>query len=367
MPEPVTPQWLFYRGRVALTAILRGLGIGPGDEVATQAYTCVAVAEGVMATGAMPLWIDIDPNGYSMNPSSLASRIGPQTRAVIVQHTFGIPAQLADLVHIAEQHGIPVIEDCCHTLASTYRGRPVGTYGVAAFNSFEWGKPIAAGLGGGAYANDRELEAVLDGISAGFRNPPFSRTLRIESQYLAYRLLYRPRHYWQVKSSFQRLGRLGLAESNYHPVNAAEISDEFTFAMAAGARRRLGRRLTHEALGIRRRRQVVALYRQHILTEGVTHPVLPENEIIDLARYPLSVAGKDDLLRLAQDQGIELADWYRTPIHPLGEREAMAVGYQAGQCPAAEKRCLDVVSLPTNSSVGLSDIRRAARFLDDNL
>lgn len=367
MPEPVAPRWLFYRGRVALTALLRGLGTGPGDEVATQAYSCVAVPEGIMAAGATPLWIDIQSDGFNMDPASLASRIGPQTRAIIVQHTFGIPAELDDLIRVAGLHQIPVIEDCCHTVGSTYRGRPVGTYGVAAFNSFEWGKPIAAGLGGGAFANDLQLADAIDEIVAGLRNPPASRALRLEAQYLAFRLLYRPRHYWQVKSAFQRLGRLGLAESNYHPLNAAEVSDEFSFTMAGRAQRRLERRLTDESLRVHRRRQVVELYRRLIRSSSLAHPVLPENEVMDLTRYPLRVGRKEELLRLAEEQSIELADWYRTPIHPLSKQESLAVGYDSGQCPVAEKRCLEVVSLPTHAGVGVRDIRRTARFFDDNL
>jgi dTDP-4-amino-4,6-dideoxygalactose transaminase len=365
IPQPALPRWLFYRGRVALTAVLRGLGIGPGDEVAAQAYTCVAVPEGIMAAGATPLWIDIEPDGFNMDASSLASRIGPQTRAIVVQHTFGIPAELADLIQVAESHGIPIIEDCCHTIGSTYRGRLVGTYGVAAFNSFEWGKPIAAGLGGGAFTQDPQLASAMGAIAAGLQNPPLSRGLRLEAQYLAFRLLYRPRHYWQVKAAFQTLGRLRLAESNYHALDTAEISDEFNYAMAGRAQRRLQRRLIGESARVARRRQVVALYGRLIPPWNFTHPDLPTDEVMDLTRYPLRVTCKNELLRLAEIQGIELADWYATPIHPLTPQEAFAVGYENGQCPIAEERCSEVVSLPTHMGVSLTELRRTARFFCD--
>ena len=159
-------ELLYFRGRVALHAILNGLGIGSGDEVALQAFTCVAVPEGIMATGARPVWIDIESDGYNMAPESLESRITPRTSAIVVQHTYGIPADLERILSIAERHQIPVIEDCCHTLASTYHGKPVGSFGVASFYSFEWGKPLVAGIGGAAVVNDIPDNTTVVGVPA---------------------------------------------------------------------------------------------------------------------------------------------------------------------------------------------------------
>ncbi|HIE26284.1 TPA: hypothetical protein EYP66_03250, partial [Candidatus Poribacteria bacterium] len=84
----------FFRGRVALYAILKALNIGPGDEVATQAFTCVAVPEGIMASGARPVWVDIEVDGYNMDAEDLRRKLTLRTRAIIVQHTYGIPADM---------------------------------------------------------------------------------------------------------------------------------------------------------------------------------------------------------------------------------------------------------------------------------
>ena len=134
---------LYYRGRVAQAAILNALGIGQGDKVAIQAFSCLAVPEGVYATGAEPIYIDIEENGYNLCPDSLSERITPKTKAIIVQHTYGIPAQLDKIMAIAKDNGILIIEDCCHSLDGKYNSKQLGTFGVAAFYSFEWGKPIA--------------------------------------------------------------------------------------------------------------------------------------------------------------------------------------------------------------------------------
>src|SRR5207302_769094 len=117
---------LYYRGRVALYDILRRLRVGPGDEVLLQAFTCVAVPEAIMATGATPVWVDLAANSVNLDPTDLAAKINPRTRAVIVQHTFGVPADLDAILPVVERHGLPLVEDCCHSLASAHRERALG-------------------------------------------------------------------------------------------------------------------------------------------------------------------------------------------------------------------------------------------------
>ena len=119
----------FLRGRIAMCAILKALGIGRGDEVIIQAFTCVAVPCPVLATGAKPVFADIDPATFNLDPASVEARITPRTRAIVVQHTFGIPADMDSILRIARARGIYVIEDCCHTVASSYRGARVGSLG----------------------------------------------------------------------------------------------------------------------------------------------------------------------------------------------------------------------------------------------
>jgi dTDP-4-amino-4,6-dideoxygalactose transaminase len=107
--ESVSPEesgfLMFFRGRSALFHLLKALGIGPGDEVAVQAFTCLAVPLPVLAVGARPVWIDVNPNDLGMDVEDLARKIGPATKAVIVQHTFGITADIIKLKALAERVG----------------------------------------------------------------------------------------------------------------------------------------------------------------------------------------------------------------------------------------------------------------------
>ena len=113
---PDVRAFAFWKGRVALYAILRALGVGAGDEVLIAGFTCVVVPNAVRFAGATPVYADIAPGSYNLDPASAERTITPRTRAMIVQHTLGLPAELDELLALAEQHNLVVIEDCAHTL-----------------------------------------------------------------------------------------------------------------------------------------------------------------------------------------------------------------------------------------------------------
>lgn len=355
----------FYRGRVALYAILKALGIGPADEVAIQAFTCLAVPEGVMATGARPLWIDIEPNGFNMDAKDLDRKLTPNTKAIVVQHTYGIPAAMDEIEKVARAHNLPIIEDCCHTLASTYRGRRVGTFGVAAFYSFEWGKPVAVGIGGAAVINDDELRQRVANAYQHYTFPGFKRTLRIQLQYHAFRLLYRPSLYWPVRTLFHTLGNLGLAESNYNPVNTNGIAEDFRLRMAPVLQKRLHKKLQRLKSLNQHSQKISAYYQEHIQTGAVVHPPVPADAHVIFARYPLITHDKRKLLLEAQKANVEMADWYATPVHPLSGESLSLVHYAQGSCPNAEKRGREVITLPTHFNVREKDAERITNFLNN--
>jgi len=357
-------EFSFFRGRVALYAILKALGVGAGDQVITQAFTCIAVPEAIMAAGAHPVYIDIEPGGFNMDANNLEHKITPQTRAIVVQHTFGIPANIERIVQIAGEKGLPIIEDCCHTLASTYKGKTVGTFGVASFYSFEWGKPIVAGIGGSTLVNDVALYEKIQSQYAHFRYPPLLKIIRIQLQYAGFKFIYRPSLYWPVRDLFHLLGTIGAAESNYNLVQQDEIARDFHLKMPKPLKKRLAHKLETLDAIIRHSRRVTAEYKSRIKSSAISHPVLPENSNTVFARYPLIVDDKYTLLKEARKANVELADWYSTPVHPLDMIDCEIVNYTAGSCPVAEKRCSQVVTLPTHIAVKKRDIDRSVRFLN---
>ncbi len=366
-PTFCLPKLTYFRGRVALYSILQALGIGSGDEVATQAFTCLAVPEGIMATGARPLFIDITGDGFNLDARDLEQKLDARTKAIVVQHTFGIPADIQRILKVAEKWGLPVIEDCCHTLASKIDGQRVGTFGAAAFYSYEWGKPIVAGLGGSATANHPELFERLEKEHQSLGNPGLLPQLKLEAQYLAYWALYRPQWYWTLRRLFHRSSKIGLAKGNYNaiPEEGNGASHDFRWGMAPRFRRRLFRALGHVEQHASHARQVVEQYQAGVDSPHVTHPLINDGDEAVFARYPLRVPDKPRLLANASQQGIELAEWYNTPIHPLTQRNAEQVNYQADSCPHAEQRAAEVVSLPTHRRVTRRYIGRAVELLQE--
>jgi dTDP-4-amino-4,6-dideoxygalactose transaminase len=135
-------------GTTGLEVVLRAGGVGPGDEVVLPAYDWGAAAGAALRCGAQPVFADVDPITATLDAESLASRIGPRTRAVVVTHYAGCPADLDAVMPAARRHGLFVVEDCAQALGARYHERPVGTFGDAAVFSFGWGKLLCAGEGG---------------------------------------------------------------------------------------------------------------------------------------------------------------------------------------------------------------------------
>lgn len=354
----------YYRGRVALSAILKALNIGDGDEVATQAFTCVAVPEAIMATGSRPLYIDIEESGFNMSADDLQRKITHRTRAIIVQHTYGIPAALDSIVDVAQLTNLPIIEDCAHTHVSSYRGETVGSYGVASFYSYEWGKPIVVGIGGGAKINDAELREKVIVDYVNYEYPALIRQVRIQIQYIAFIILFRPTLYWPVRSLFHWLSSLGIAESNYNPVGEGNLSIDFDLRMPKLLQRRLERKEQFTKSYSDYSRWTSDQYRTRIKSETVYHPKLPDDVNVVYARYPLVTSKKNMLLAAARRSNVELAEWYSTPVHPLSGKELSSVNYAVGTCPNAEARCEEVVTLPVHPAVKQRDIDKTVQFLN---
>ena len=142
-------------GTAALHLTLLGLGIGPGDEVILPSYVCVAPLHAVEYVGATPRLADIDADTYNVDPADVRRRCTRRTRAIIVPHLFGLPADLDALLRL----GIPVIEDCAQAFGARYGGRPVGSLGEVGTLSFYATKLFTTGEGGMVLSRDRRLLA----------------------------------------------------------------------------------------------------------------------------------------------------------------------------------------------------------------
>lgn len=356
----------FLKGRIALYAVLKAAGVGPGDEVLMPGFTCVVVAAAVGYTGATPVFYDVMPRSYNGDPASAVRGLNERTRVVLIQHSFGAPAFLGELLAECGRRGVLVIEDCAHAIGARYADRPAGMLGVAAFTSLQWSKTVTTGLGGLARVNDGALlERLTKVVEDEFDEPSLSKSLSLMVLGSLYRRFYSPGLYWTARRGYRAAAGLGLVQGSS---TDRELVDP---ALPEGYRELFGRRrmgqlstaLDSAAESVQHRSMVADRYREWCMSRNIIPQETPEGAVSVDLRFPLLVRNRGDLLAEARAQRIELGDWFDAPLHPR-EANAEAFGYRAGECPLAERLCAHIVNLPTHPGVRPGDVVRILRLLE---
>jgi len=145
-------------GTDAIEILLKAMGIGPGDEVIVPAISWIATSEAVSSAGAKPVFVDVDPDYYCIDPGLIAKEINGKTKAIIPVHLYGHPAAMPEIIKIAEEYNLLVLEDCAQAHGAEINGQKVGTFGNAASFSFYPGKNLGAfGDAGGMASNNKEI------------------------------------------------------------------------------------------------------------------------------------------------------------------------------------------------------------------
>lgn len=301
-------------GTDAIALALRALGIGPGDEVITAAISAAYTALAVLMVGARPVFADIDPVRYTIDPDAVASAVTSRTRAIVPVHLYGQAADMAAIARIASRHNLAIVEDCCQAHLATGAGRPVGTFGAAGAFSFYPTKNLGAlGDGGAVVTLDR---ALADRIAR----------LRNGGQIDRYR--------------HQETG-----------VNSR--LDEIQAAI-------LRARLPLLADWTARRRSRAAAYRARLAGATATLPFEADSGHV----YHLFVvrhARRNALQSHLASKGIETLVHYPLPVP---EQPALA-GTSPAACPRAAAACAEVLSLPLHPGLGDREIADVAAEIRD--
>jgi len=172
-------------GRMAFYHLLKAMDLPPGSEVVFPALTFWVMPELARTAGLRPVFADVDPVTFTMDPEALARAISPATRVVVPTHLYGLPCDMEPILAIARRHGLKVIEDCAHVLGTKYRGQPTGTFGDAAIFSLHTLKPLNAYGGGVAYTRDA---ALADAVRAQIAALPWPGVKRVDNRLLIGRL-----------------------------------------------------------------------------------------------------------------------------------------------------------------------------------
>lgn len=151
-------------GTATLEMGIRALDLSIGDEIIVPAYTYVASATCVLQNNLVPVFVDIDPDTYQIDPARIEEAITPRTRAILVVHFAGHPVDLDAVMKVAQKHGLPVIEDAAHAHGSRWRDTPIGSFGLLSSFSFQASKNMTAGEGGILCSNDPQLTAECESL-----------------------------------------------------------------------------------------------------------------------------------------------------------------------------------------------------------
>jgi dTDP-4-amino-4,6-dideoxygalactose transaminase len=325
----------FNSGRSALLAILKSFAIGNGHEVIMQAFTCVAVPNSVLWAGATPVFADIDDT-YNINPSDIEKKITPKTKAIIVQHTFGVPAQMDAITALAKRYKLILIEDCAHSLGAVSKRKKVGTFGDAAFFSFGRDK-ILSSVWGGMATMSSKFKVESSKLKEYQKKLPMPGYFWILQQLLhpvAFALILPTYNIGVGKLALVLLQKLRLLS---FPVYSEEkrggkpsdFPAQYPNALAMLLLNQLKKLETYN----KQRRNIAKFYGKTI--PGAVY-----------LRYPMDVPSPDALRKKARKKGILLGNWYHNVIDPTGV-DLAKVGYKKGSCPKAEAAAAHMINLPT--------------------
>jgi dTDP-3-amino-3,4,6-trideoxy-alpha-D-glucose transaminase len=296
-------------GTDAISLVLRALDIGPGDEVIVPAMTAAFTGLAVIACGATPRIVDVEPETLTLDPSACEAAVTARTRAIVPVHLYGQAADMKALRRVAERHHLAIVEDCCQAHLATENGVPVGTRSHAAAFSFYPTKNLGAlGDGGAVITGDETIAA---------------RVRRL---------------------------RNGGQRDRYRHVEPG-VNSRLDELQAAVLRARLPRLAGWTA----RRRQLATDYRSH-LSDDVS-PIRERDPGHVYHLFPIRFPARDDLSARLAKAGIGTLIHY--PV-PLSGQQAFAA-YQPADCPVASAAAAELLSLPLHPRLTDADVVHVAR------
>jgi dTDP-4-amino-4,6-dideoxygalactose transaminase len=304
-------------GTDALILALKAADVGPGDEVIVPSFSFIATADAVSLLGAVPVFVDIDPDTFCIQPAQIEERITKRTKAIIPVHIYGHAAEMDPILMLARQHKLMVIEDNAQAIGATYRGKRTASFGDIGCLSFFPSKNLGGfGDGGMVVTNSAEMVSHL-------------RSLRAHG-----------------------------ATNKYYTVEQGWNSrlDEIQAAILRVKLRHL------ESWSAGRRNRAAQYNRLLAGMKGVVIPHVADNCQHVYHQYTVRVHKRDKVQKTLADMGIASTVYYPTPIHlqPI----YASLGYKQGDLPETEKAAAEVLSLPIYPELTDEQMEQVAQGLD---
>ncbi|NCO04777.1 MAG: aminotransferase class I/II-fold pyridoxal phosphate-dependent enzyme [Candidatus Magasanikbacteria bacterium] len=350
-------------GRSALLYSLKSLGIQKGDHVLVQAYTCLVVVNAIKWSGATPIYIDVNEKTYNMDPKDIEQKITPQTKAIIIQHTFGNPANLDAILPIAKKHKLKTIEDCAHSINVVYNGKQTGTYADAAIYSFGGEKVVSCVRGGAMITPHEKIYKTMKTYRDAL---PQTKRHHIARHLCKYPVFAIAKKTYNIK-----IGKILLAISKKITltstiISANEKKGEYDTNYPTQMPNVLAHILLNQLSYIdhiqKKRNQKAAYYTQHLATKTITHPQIETNT--KFLRYTIQSKHAQTIIQKAKQQHIILGIWYKSVIDPTPQDQSITA-YTPGSCPIAEKLAKSSINLPIHHTITKKDQNRVIALFND--
>jgi len=301
-------------GTDALHLALLAEGIGAGDEVITSAFTFIATAEAICYVGAIPVFVDIDPQTFNICPEAIAKAITPKTKAVMPVHLFGQPAAMAQIKALCEQHQLKLIEDCCQSFGASIDGKQTGSLGDAGAYSFFPSKNLGAFGDGGLVVTNND----------------------------------------ETAKKIKRLRNHGSDVRYYHDVIG--YNSRLDEMQAVILRAKLKRIEQYNQA----RRHTAHLYSQLLADLPLTTPFENGQGVHVYHQYTLLCDRRDEVLKALQDKQIGCAVYYPVPLH---QQNVFKTDYAAVSLPVTESVAARCLSLPICSHLSDETVQEIATVI----
>ena len=335
---------------MALYALLRAMGVNLGDGVILPAYTYVVVPNSIFYAGAIPVYVDVRPDTYCLDPDKLEEALTDRTKVILCQNTYGLSADVEKVVEIARRRGIYTIEDCAHGFGGAYQGKANGTYCDAVFFSTQWNKPFSTGLGGFAVVNNQDLIPKVEALEKEKLQPTLGESSLLRQLIRMQRWLVRDWSYWKLVTFYRWLSRYNLILGSSQGGELDDIARPRNYlkGLSAVQAREGLRALDHLDELLARRRKNAGIYTDFLEGKGKNHVARGLFSNHSFLKYPLRVTDRPTFQAAAEKARVPLGDWFCSPLHPM-ETGLERWRFQTGDFPVAERLAGTAVNLPTDT------------------
>ncbi len=356
--------FFYWKGRVALYALLKSIDIGENDEVVMPGLTCVVVPNAVIYLKAKPVYVDVSIETCNPSFENIISAVNERTKVIIVQNTFGLSSDVDRITQWAKRMGIYTIEDCTHGFGGTFKGKPNGSYCDAAIYSTQWNKPFSTGVGGFSIINNELLTNSVQQVNKGLISPTVLESLQLKVLIVAYKILINNSTYWILLSLYRWLSKVGLVigSSSRNEISRVLMKSNY-FKSASGTQYSVGiKNISMLSTYLKHRKINAEKYSQFLKKHGKYYVLESLHRNHSFLKYPILVRDREEFMKKAEKNRIKIGDWFISVLHPAYPPfEHWKLNIKL--LPNAKYLSEHLVNLPTD----VKDINKVVKFLEGNL